>query len=379
MLKLAPMTTAIWTLLTVISVQTTQVDQAMELILTRSQIGRAICTRILGGDPSLIETHAGVSTEAAKMIARNCSDPGGIPFVARGRSSLRKTTLSGETKRRYQFYLQPKSPLIESWTDPYSHTTYILTSQIDPPFEELVQILAHELAIYFDSKSSPERAYSTLAETGNPQFPIRASLAASDPLIAPAFGFLRAAQIEKLIIDDLLKQDLVRSYFLKESAALNAVLRPLCRRECIVRFLEYSRDLFKPLALPFLAFSPVFRSQTLELLTQQKSRDFSFWNRTHFIMETLPQNYLDDLKADDFASQIGGWLNQNERFIQTSAQVANFLDDELWPIERAVLENSRVPQLDMYFVEYLKIPKLSSDHIEQASGPRVRVRTGGTD
>ena len=148
-------------------------DDAL-LDVMNTDVGRALCAHVLGGKLELIEKHIGVSTPTAKAIQNRCgSRPAKqISYIhPSNEEDLIKFSDSRSTeKREYFFVFNLNKPWpMDSWTDPIGNKTYLVfqkdwveAAQKSTNAETnqklsilLYQMLAHELAIYFDPKHFP--------------------------------------------------------------------------------------------------------------------------------------------------------------------------------------------------------------------------------
>lgn len=185
-----------------------QIDAAYAMIF-KTQMGKAICRQILGADGEAIRFHLGVSAEAAAKLASDC------PRTARHRwifatkpEDIRKLTLKDSSPRVYRVLQSQLTFPIDSWTDPFTNSTVLVTPTWPMAFERLVQLLAHETAVYFDSKANPAHPDAQKIPELR-QLPLHTQgaidplIAFSNPLQAHAMTFVRALQVESEILREL--------------------------------------------------------------------------------------------------------------------------------------------------------------------------------
>ena len=364
-----------------------QIDDAFTLIL-RTRLGRAVCHDLLGKDAKAIEYHLGVSAERSRRIAEECTGASPSAWLyPTAVADIRKLTLRPVQPRHYKLVISDRSFPIESWTDARTNTTTIFTESPEVSFPRLVQVLAHEMAIYFDSKYYP-------AHPGRAAIPelnaldvrhdsqMNPLVAVSNPLTAPTLAYLRALVVEFQIVDEL-----VTEYGLEAPADFHdPVLRKLisadCGETCIQRMIESQRQEFMPLSLPLLAAAAPYRgivnSEFPHLQTLWTSEQ---WKKAQFVLNGLPEELLGDLNSD-VGTQLAAFYRLGETNPDSFRTVASFLDQDLWPLEWPAIFGAKVEQPDrpeIPLLIYLKRPLLSGYNVLMTSGPRVRIRGGMTE
>jgi len=360
------------------------VDRAFDLIL-RTQVGKAICRDILGAEAEALELHLGLSRSKSQEIAKDCVGTEASQWIyPTSPADIRKLAIKARKPRRYKFVHSEQAFPIESWTDSFSNITTILTNNRTITFSRMVQILAHETAVYFDSKSHPLHPGADdiphlrgldlqTTATMNPL------VAASNPLQGHTLTYLRALQVEFAIMRELVgKRAVVAPKDLSDPYLLFLV-SDRCTQSCIQELLINTREIFLPFSLPLLAFSPHYRAvamQELPLLSLNWNSDQ--WWRAQQTFNTLPVQFMKNQFTGDVVGDLTAFFYQDEIQKGPRKTVADFLQFDLWPAELAALSQSRFP-LGLSMLEFLKRPLLSGYNISLASGPRVRVRTGNIE
>lgn len=362
------------------------VDRAFELILSTS-VGKAICRDILGSDPHALEHHLGISPMvAAKIAAGSCQSQTISDWIyPTSPSDIRKLEIQANKPRRYKVIRTGRAFPIESWTDSISNTTTILVENKAPSFSRLVQILAHETAVYFDSKANPlHPGAQDLPQLRSFQFSSISSymdplIAISDPLLAHTMTYLRALQVEFSILQELVSrkvlyppQDLKDEYLLY-------LVSDRCAEICIKELLNNTRTAYKNLALPLLAFAPHYRAIAFRAISQF---DF-FWTEAQIhtaqdVFNNIPVQFMKTQFNGDAELDLFHFFIKDQSQIKSYEVVEDFLDKDLWPLEQKSIDEAHLIS-GMSLLEFMKRPLLSGYNISLASGPRVRVRTGNIE
>ncbi|NJL25694.1 MAG: hypothetical protein HC902_11315, partial [Calothrix sp. SM1_5_4] len=226
------------------------IDDAFAAILN-TQLGKAICTQILGADAGEIEMHLGVSRSAAKVLAAGC------PFGATKHEwiyptengDIRKLKLRPGRPRHYRVVLTDRDYPIESWTEPFTNTTVILTKDPSITRARLIQVLAHEMAVYFDSKANPAHPDAlrlpslhelSLALQSRPG--LDPLVALSNPLTAHTLTYARALQVEHAIVSELVGRGKIEEPADYGNPYVQHLLGPRCLEECLSRLIVNMRQ-----------------------------------------------------------------------------------------------------------------------------------------
>lgn len=367
------------------SIHQVEIDAAYTLIF-QTYLGKAVCRQILGADPEALVRHLGVSSQAAAKLVRIC--PKGTKhkwLYATDPSDIRKLTLKKHKQRNYKILVSATSFPIESWTEPFSNTTVIVTQNLPLSRERWVQILAHEMAVYFDSKANPAHPDAEQIpelrglqiQTPNRGAPsLNPLIAATNPLQSHALTFVRALQVESAIVNDLIRSGLFKAPNPLDPSQERWVSES-CDHNCLRDLVLRVRETLLPLSLPLVAFAPHFRSAILSELQQMGLRDKSA--RVHEALKSLPESFLRSLENVDAVIAMKRIFYASEDQTRKSAEVARFLKDELWAIEEPALFESRLTNRNETLLEYLKRPLLSGYNVGLSSGPRVRIRPGVTE
>lgn len=372
----------------------TDIDDAYTLILS-TPLGRSICKNILGADPAAIAFNLGVSKEKSRDLANRCGRATASPMIyPTSPSDIRKLTLKnfdprtyGYSGRSYKFVKSDRDFPIESWTDPFTNTTFILSPELPVDQSKLVEIIAHEMAVYFDSKANPSHpdalSIPELRELNdvNRLNTMNPLIAAADPLIGHTLTYVRALQVEVQILDPLIKSGKIKAPADYSDKYLTYLRSKRCTENCLESLILRMRGTYLPIALPLIAFSPYFRSSMLSEL--QRIGIQPGWARGEW---TVAQQVLNQTPVEYLKTQFSGDpLNDIKRVFDAQAsspadvqQVSTFLNDQLWPLERQALVSALTPS-GQPLLEYLKTPLLSGYNVALSSGPRVRIRTGNIE
>ena len=359
------------------------IDSAIqEIMLTR--VGQAICQKILGADPAALEFHLGVSPEAAVTIAQSCNGDFDSTWIFEtSRQDIRQLTLKSFKPRKYALLSAETVFPIESWTDAHTNATVFMAGREGVSHERLVQLLAHEMAVYFDSKANP-------AHTDAQNIPAIRDLrlqttarmnplvAVSDPLVAHTLTFVRALQVEYSIIDELITMRKIVAPADHEDVYLKFLISDACREECLEALVVDMRNTYLPIGLPLLAFASHFRA----IVPKELARAKPLWTQQQWAglgqsINNLPLEFLDRQYS-------GSPITDLQRIFVTTnpapafQAVAKFLTEDLWPIEKPAIVQTRLASGET-FLEFMKVPLLSGYNILLSSGPRVRVKTGNAE
>jgi hypothetical protein len=363
-----------------------QIDQAYGLIF-KTKIGQTICRDILGSDAAAISLHLGVTFEKAVAFANECKgnfEPSEWVYPT-SPSDIEKIAHPDQRPKKYVQAQSSETFPIESWTDPFSNSTTILSVQGQGlEFGRLLQILAHETAVYFDSKTNPAhpnaQSISTLRSLSlkgpNAVNPL---VAVSDPLVAHTLTYLRALQVEFSILDELVDRGLVQKGDLPadyNAPDLRYLISDSCGHSCIANLIVKLRDEYLPIALPMLAFANNYRA----LMTTELPKLGIAWDGKG----PSPQELLFNLPVLFRKTQVTGDAITDMSHVFNTVDVSKkgdfddvtkFMRDQLWPVEWPSVSESKFAS-GTTLLEFMKRPLLSGYNIMLTSGPRVRVRTG---
>lgn len=362
----------------------TEIDRAFDLIL-HTQTGKAICRDILGADPEALELHLGVTRAKAEALAKDCT--GGEPsewIYPTSPADIRKLATKAPQARHYVLVHSDQSFPIESWTDPYSNTTTILSHSRSIPFSRLVQILAHETAVYFDSKSNPlhpaaeeiPHLRDLHLEGGGT---LDGLLAVSDPMQAHTLTYLRALQVEFSILRELVGKMLITAPRDLNDKYQMFLVSDKCAHDCVKNLVVNMRQTYLPISLPLLAFAPHFRAVAVrELPKFGMFWDQSRWSRALQALNYAPVEFLKRQYSGDVVTDLTRVFYLEEPDRANFDTVSKFLTEDLWPLEEQTLSGSHFGS-GTTLLEFMKRPLLSGYNILLSGGPRVRIRTGGIE
>lgn len=370
-----------------------EIDAAFELIFS-SPTGKLICRDILGSNEVALSVHLGISPSSAKKIAKMCES---APLVESqwiypsSPEFIRKfVNDNGQRHRSYEVLEASINFNIESWTVGQTTSILISPAMSDRTAETwLVKILAHEMAVYFDSKvnfihpeasevPALEQALSELAKDPNGWF---TTISISDPQFSYAMTFLRALQIEYKIVTELYTMGLIPSlppeYDLDE---IKLLVGGTCRHECILSFIKKMKQDYRDIALPLTAFSPLYRSHMLHELTQRPPRAWSRQDlrRAQEALDRAPLKFLTDQYTGDVLIDLTRVFNIGNQRVAVFKDATRFLNEKLWPLEIDALSQANISASET-LLEFLKRPLLSGHNISLSTGPRARIGAGNIE
>lgn len=358
------------------------IDSAFRLILG-TKIGRGICRDVMGADADALHIHLGISKPAAAEIAKNCGNAAASQWTY-GTAPEHIVKLRGESvkARTYKVLYSDQDFPIESWTDPRSNSTTILTHSEKIPFPRLVQILSHEMAVYFDSKSNPlHRGADELPQLRDlkPKYSgaLNPLFAISNPMQAHTLTYLRALQVEFVILQELVDKNEIAEPADLRDPYLQHLVSFRCQHDCIVELIENTRKIYLPFSLPLLAFSPHYRGLAKRELLESKSDLVNETVRVNarFVLNEAAVKFMRRDFTGDVVADLSRAFNSNPSDHTDDEAVAGFLQTDLWPLEKEAL-GSRFGTNGITVLEFMKRPLMSGYNISLSSGPRVRVRTG---
>ncbi len=363
-----------------------RIDLAFTEIL-HTRMGKAICANILGAQPEAIAFHLGVSAQRAKEIASDCMGSQGSPWIVEtSYLDIQKLTLVPYKGRRYFVDTAPTSVPIESWTDPFTNATILFSKEGGLAYPRLVQLLAHEMAVYFDSKANPAHrdAQNLLAMRNlklSPALGMDPLIALTDPLVAHTLTFVRALQVEFAIVDELVANGRIDAPKDNGDAYLRYLISPQCQQECLMDLVARMHETYLPIGLPLLAYAPHFRSllagEILHLGPNWSTPQWALYQRS---VNQYPADYL-SLENSAGRGPLAGvrrMFDSGQQAAPDFQAVTDFERDDLWVLEKPVLIGTKTESGET-LLEFMKRPLLSGYNIMLSSGPRVRVRTGNVE
>lgn len=369
--------------------------------LMKTELGQQICAGILNQNPQLIEMHLSVSSRAANVIAASCLwRPSAVtsmvyPSPDHVLSKLSVRPAAGQTRLYMIVVTDAPHFAFDSWTDPYTNNTVLLVRRSaaegsDLNYAFLAQLVAHEMAIYFDSRFWPGTAeWKQIAPNlaldqqfaGN--MPALETILAN-PLIANVFAFMRAFQVEKTMIDDLrAKGEILLPANYDYSSRQFPFLQDNCRRVCLAKYLETESANLLPLALPLVAFAPHYRTQRLAGLisaAEGPPTDAKL-NAIRVLAQYAPQYIHDSIKGDFLSHLIK--IPTDPVIAKQRAEAKEvfktfLLQTDLKNLNRFANQPSprttEAGRFDVY--HFLSRPLLSGFNVRISGGPRPRIRGG---
>lgn len=369
--------------------------------LMKTDLGQQICAGILNQNPQLIEMHLSVSSRAANVIAASCLWRASkvtsmvYPSPEQVLNKLSVRPAAGQTRLYMVVVTDAPHFAFDSWTDPYTNNTVLLvrrssagTSDLNYAF--LTQLVAHEMAIYFDSRFWPgtpewKQVAPNLAldqqYAGNMQ---ALETALANPLISNVFAFMRAFQVEKAMIDDLsAKGEILLPANYDYSSRQFPFLQDNCRRSCLAKYVEGEANNLLPLALPLVAFAPHYRTQRLSSLISagEGPPTDAKLNAIRVLAQYAPQYIHDSIKGDFLSHLI---KIPNDPVVAKQREEAKevfktyLLQGDLKSLSRLAANpphrTAEAARFDIY--HFLSRPLLSGFNVRISGGPRPRIRGG---
>lgn len=376
-------------------------DEAL-LDIMSTDVGRAVCAHILGGNVDLIEKHIGVSTQTALAIKGQCASRPAkqISYIHPStEEELVKISESiSKEKREYFFVFNLNKPWpMDSWTDPIGNRTYLILQKdwIDEAKKSkdskisdslsilLYQMLAHELAIYFDPKHFPGGAdWDRLGIGQFIQWPQdleqldKVYSALMNPMIASALAFLRAFQIERLIMIEIAQ---------KKGFALPAEYKNEglfdCRGACLASNIRKIAMKFSSQSATLFALSPQYRNRLMTSSANFSSKGVEEYFK--MTVEVWPKMFFDQFKK--LSEVKSPWVlllptvSANQSSYKIQNKVSFFITNYLFPMDYTLLANEYVVEDGATMVsvlEFMTRPLLSGYNVRMSTGPRIRIRGG---
>ncbi len=369
--------------------------------LLKTSTGAQICSELLDSNPNLIIQHLGVSSDVAQTLARNCWTPfrgtNSRFVVANGLVGDSSKSSLNYSPRKYTIVVtdQPQVP-VDSWTDSLSNRTTLFLSRTtrssgsDINWQHLLQILSHEMAIYFDAKSwawGPEWSLlprglnrAAIAESEASE---RIQLATLNPMINTVLAFVRAYKIERLMLREAYEAGKLGPEAPFYGQPEFPFLANNCETECLSRFIRSQSEWLRALSPALVGYFPHYRSRRLLWSQRHPSLSSGEFDSLKFGLETLPTRYMTTLierrnSAFDLVSTLFTPFRQTP-----FKKVAEVLVDRLLPEDLTILEGAHVRLNEnsstIGVLPFLAVPLLSDVNTQLSSGPRPRIRTGGTE
>lgn len=376
------------------------VDKAMTEIMQTS-VGRSICRDILGANAEAIQFHLGVSPNTATQIAQNCSDTpvaSNSWIVPTPVTEIRKSV-----SRQYEIVSTLPGFPIESWTDsagsiqPDNKTVFLIRPPVrGEPMDKyleffksrLTELLAHETAVYFDSKSNAAHedakqleAFRTLS-FGDKTYKIDPLTVVSNPLIAHTLTYIRALQVERTIMKELIAKNAVQAPSDFDDPYIEYLVSDKCQEKCIADRVMDMRQVYYPMALPMLAFSPTYRAKMQNALVGlQANLTWLQWDRLNKVMGSVSTDFLDNSASGERLKDLKTYFFDSPQSHPEIDTVTRAMRDDLLPLEEPSLFGVKVetPSGQSTLLEFMKRPLLSGHNLFLSSGPRVRIRTGNIE
>ncbi len=249
----------------------------------KTKMGKKISRDILGCNVDAIQSHLGVDEATAIKISKFCLARGSKDKLQQKQTYVRPSPLKAinktidksrngaSLKRTYSLLLtDEKEWLIDSWTNSSLNRTSIVlpVSSGNEEIEEsrFVEILAHETAVYFDSKfwtgSTGFKSTPWIDEFYN-QFNVssqRINLALDNPLIAHSLAFLRAFKIEQMITAELERRGEIHFVGKDVERRRNKINSFLdCKAQCLHNFIKEQTSKNQAMLLPLMSHASSYR------------------------------------------------------------------------------------------------------------------------
>ncbi len=372
----------------------------------KTDIGREIARNILNCDTDSIQMHLGVEEPFARDIAQSCHSYASNNKVDKRRRyihpsplhALKKTTDSGvvndQSQRTYSIiFTKDNDWIIDSWTNPSTNNTSIIIplSEQETELDEsrLIEVLAHETAIYFDSKfwtGSTEftkipGSKAFLNKFKDPKKIITIGL--DNPLIAHSLAFIRAFKIELLITNEL-ERDGHISFKAKDSERRRLKIESLlnCRALCLHNFIKTKAEESIKLSLPLIAYAPSYRIsfwKAIESDQIEAKRLSSSKEDLQSLILDLPSSFYKDhsrMSIHILLEVMSASMNQREFHTPSDFQI--LIRDKVLPFHFQQFEaQTHGLMIHSSALDYMAEPLLSGYNTRMSSGPRPRIVVGG--
>ncbi len=367
------------------------------LRLLTTAIGTSICRDLLNGDPALIARHLGISGVAADASAMECSQASRAKVTSpavhdANQDSSRLMGLNGTPKRRYVIVVTNRPDVaIDSWTEAFSNVTTLFlhhsSERSDLNLLYLSQAIAHEMAIYFDGKAWPwgpdwhrVRELESTRILGPDLHGVQS--AALNPAIATVLAFIRAYKVERQMIRELGAQGKLGPDPIYYPVADYPFLRLNCGNECLKNYILEQRSWLSSLYRPLLAFAPHYRVRRLEQERATALLDHTGLDELLYrVLEIIPVKYIQTANRGGMFFEHFTKVRSAEDIAEDGA-TAKVMISSLLPSDLKLLASSRVElsyiNSKMDLLSFLTIPVLTDANSGISSGPRPRIRTGGT-
>ena len=362
------------------------VDEAVSLI-AETRLGQEINQYILGCEASAIESHLSVSHSRALHIADLCktaaSETAPSGFVTSSSSSSKEIhTLSHSPtplKRRYSVVITDDDNWpYSSWTNASNNRTYLFLKSnaqgISAPWSLAVQMIAHEMAVYFDSKSLKQQGPLS------PTF-----MALNNPVIHHNLTFMRAFAVEKDIIEQLVadsKLTLDKDEFY--SAPFFSFLQPqIYSSQCAWENFKSHSHTFLPNILALITNSEGYhniKSRIADLIHNDRLAQEMF--SSHFErlnpLKRLLRFFSNSRKKSHHLKEILDVFNPHLKDITQS-------EHRQLKTALTAIVNKDLQAIHPYFldqtpsIQHLARPQLSGTHVRKTSGPRPIIVTHKTE
>ena len=379
--------------------------------ISQTQVGKDIVQFILDCQAKAVKQHLGVDYETSLKIVKFCSgfkrnsqlQPASDFVKSSPLKALKKivgTAQKAIPKKTYSVIFTDNNEwTIDSWTSSYDNNTSIViprTSLNEPiDMNRLTEILAHETAIYFDSKfwvGSTE--FSNLPGTDLffskfKKSKAMVSLAMDNPLIAHTFAFLRAFKVEQNIMNELEKNGIV-NYSGQETEFRRTKIESIlnCKSKCLERFISNKIEQNINLTLPLIYHSPSYRIRLLNAINndlfvlspdqnkniQEKKRDYSE------LLSDLPVQFFEahaKLNILLLLEILESSKEENVHKMESIIEFNSLMLKDILPIHYDDLELFSSESINNHPIEYLTLPLLSGYNTRMSSGPRPRIVVGG--
>ncbi|MCB0391645.1 MAG: hypothetical protein KDD58_10145 [Bdellovibrionales bacterium] len=385
------------------------VDDSL-ITIFKSNLAKEIAYKIMHCNIDAIENHLGVTRSAAQKIQSYCSEfrPSNYnlnydispivqtsPLKALSKTvDLKKVSLGH--KRSYSFLLTDNNDWkLDSWTDPATNSTSIIINSrgedLKKELPRIIEILAHETAIYFDAKfwagstqfTSLPDAKEFLNEFNTSHELI--TLALDNPLIANSMAFLRAFKVEQLITSELIKKRLL-VFNISDIARRNEKIGSFltCKALCLHDFLEAQIKFEQDMSLPLMAYASGYRTKLWTYISNNAfalSSNFELPKSTKLkeMLISLPNDFYmkhKDLSIHLIFESMANQVEMNKH--NTNIDIFNeLLVNGILRQHLNDLKNQKNVMSQHSALEFMTKPLLSGDNVRMSSGPRPRIIIGG--
>lgn len=360
-----------------------------------TELGRALCTTVFNNPPekaklselerrTLLSFHLGLRDEnILRSVASVCSPSLSVShrfvFPKAGLGDKKMTVSPGDGRRLFALVFSDSNNVsFDSWTDPFANRTiFIAPTALKKDFAQLkvflLQAMAHETFVYFNSKSSLWSKEATLIDTLNANSALwmdhpDEGTAVANPHIASALAALAAFRVEKEFVDEIdseRKTVTVTSY----PKGVSEFLQDKCHGTCLHDLVSALAGVSVDMSLPLLALSSDYTKFKLDQLRAKAASEAE----KMLFEETLiyaPQEYLYSGFRNFSLFDLVLGKSPSAGSKRSEPLVNRVFKQSFMKFDLEALKSEDGTQL----VEFMTKPLMSGYNIRYSAAPRPRFR-----